>query len=72
MITHIITDDEDGNDNNHGVLDLSVKKRLPILLSPPSSTTSSSSSSSIISPKRIIPTGKRALDFNTSIPLSGN
>jgi hypothetical protein len=51
MITQHITDDEDG------VLDLSVKKRLPILLSPPSSTTSSSSSSN----------GKRILDLNPSI-----
>jgi hypothetical protein len=67
MITQLITDDEDGNDN--GVLDLSVKKRLSVLLSPPSSTTSSSSSStsSVISSKCIIPTGKRTLDINTSI-----
>jgi ribosomal protein L31 len=69
MITHLITDDEDGNDNSNGVLDLSVKKRLPVLLSPPSSTTSSSSSSSsIISPKRILPTGKRMLDLTPLIP----
>ncbi len=61
MITQLITD---GNDN--GVLDLSVKKRLPILLSPPYSTTSSSSSSSIY----IIPTGKRMLDLNNSITSS--
>ena len=51
---------QDGN----GVLDLSVKKRLPVLLSPPSSTTSSSSSSS--SSKRIMPIGKRMLDLNPS------
>jgi hypothetical protein len=58
-------DDENGN----GVLDLSVKKRLPVLLSPPSSTTSSSSSSSssIISPKRSMPIGKRMLDLNPPI-----
>ena len=63
MINQLITDDEDGNN----ALDLSVKKRLPVLLSPPSSTTSSSSSSS----KRIQPTGKRILDLTpltTKIP----
>jgi hypothetical protein len=71
MITQLITDDEDGNDN--GVLDLSVKKRLPVLLSPPSSTTSSSSStSSVISPKHILPTGKRMLDLNTSVTSSSS
>jgi DNA-directed RNA polymerase subunit M/transcription elongation factor TFIIS len=67
MITQLITDDEDGNDN--GVLDLSVKKRLPVLLSPPSSTTSSSSSSSsssVISTNYIIQNGKRMLDLTST------
>ncbi|CAF1223565.1 unnamed protein product [Adineta steineri] len=71
MITQVITDDEDGT--NNGVLDLSIRKRLPVLLSPPSSTvssSSSSSSSSITSPKRILPTGKRMLDSTISIPSS--
>ncbi|CAF1332030.1 unnamed protein product [Adineta steineri] len=71
MITQVITDDEDGT--NSGVLDLSIRKRLPVLLSPPSSTvssSSSSSSSSITSPKRILPTGKRMLDSTISIPSS--
>jgi hypothetical protein len=72
MITQVIIDHRDGNNNGNGALDLSVRKRLPILLSPPSSTTSSSSSSSlsVISPKHILPTGKRMLDLNSSISLS--
>jgi hypothetical protein len=73
MKTHVITNDEDRNTNGNGALDLSVKKRLPVLLSPPLSTASSSSSSSpscIISPKRIISTSKRMLDLNNSIPLT--
>ena len=50
------------------VLDLSVKKRLPILLSPPSSTTSSSSSSSkrvfdSLTPRMTNKTHKRPLRF---------
>ncbi|UJR13962.1 hypothetical protein I4U23_000965 [Adineta vaga] len=67
MITQVIT-----NDDDNGVLDLSVRKRLPLLLSPPSSTASSSSStsSSMISPKFTLPIGKRMLDLpptNSSI-----
>ena len=59
MITH----DDDGNDNGNGVLDLSVKKSLPNLLSPPSSTASSSSSSSL----SVLPTvGKRMLETNST------
>jgi hypothetical protein len=65
MITQLINDDDHGN----GVLDLSVKKRLPVLLSPPSSTTSSSSSSSS-PPKYCLPTGKRPLELNPSISSS--
>ncbi|CAF2917247.1 unnamed protein product [Rotaria sp. Silwood2] len=69
MMNQSITDDEDGNDNGNEVLDLSMKKGLPVLLSPPSSTTSSSSSSSsVISPKN----GKRVLDLNTSFLSSSS
>ncbi|CAF0973449.1 unnamed protein product [Adineta ricciae] len=67
MITQVLTDDDN---INNGVLDLSVRKRLPVLLSPPSSTASSCSSSSMVSPKLTVPIGKRALDLPATNPTS--